>query len=332
MTKLLAVTGPNGSGKSTIAEKLNEELKTKYIHFDKVKTMTEGKAQYFNFLKSVKKNDNYILDRFFEGEDVYAPLYRNYRMDYLLEIEHEIVKDNNFMFAYINADLQTIINRINVRGEDYVKPEHFGTERKLFDEFFMKQHLPFVNIDTSMAPIEVSLNRIKNAMNKVDTIWSLVKCCTNNKCQGVIAPTPLPRGNVEAKYMIVGQNPGGRGQGSQFQTAWSEGKTPNFLKDVLVEAGIYMNCWFTNIVLCSTESNTINTDQINTCLGNLKTQIELIQPKVIFALGSTVTKTLKTNFPNCEIIEVLHPTYVKRFYSGKKEKLTEYINSFKVGV
>jgi uracil-DNA glycosylase family 4 len=332
MAKLLAVTGPNGSGKSTIAEKLNEELKNKYIHFDKVKTMEEGKAQYFNFLKSVEKNDNYILDRFFEGEDVYAPLYRNYRMDYLLEIEREIVKDNNFMFAYINADLQTIINRINVRGEDYVKPEHFGTERKLFDEFFMKQHLPFVNIDTSMAPIEMSLDRIKNAMNKVDTIWNLVKCCTNNKCQGVIAPTPLPRGNIEAKYMIVGQNPGGRGQGSQFQTAWSEGKTPNFLKDVLIEADIYMNCWFTNIVLCSTKSNTVDNNQINTCLGNLKTQVELIQPKVIFALGGTVTKTLKTNFPDCEIIEVLHPTYVKRFYSGKKEKLTEYINSFKVGV
>lgn len=329
MAQLITITGPNGSGKSTIAEKLTTLLNTKYKHFDKVKTLEEGKKQYFDFLQELNTNDFYILDRFFEGEDIYAPLYRNYKMNYLNEIEHEIVKDNNFMFAYITADLQTIIDRINIRGEDYVKPEHFGTERQLFDEFIAKQHMPFIIVDTSTAPITGNLIRIQDAMKKVNNIWGSIKQRMDSRCADVIAPTPLPRGNIEAKYMIVGQNPGGRGVGSQYQTAWSEGKTPEFLNSILKQAGIYLDCWFTNLVLCSTESNSINAKQINTCIANLEYQIRLINPDIIFALGGVAAKALKTSFPNKKIVEVVHPTYIKRFYSNNPEKIQEYINSFR---
>lgn len=331
MAKLLTITGPNGSGKSTIAEKLTVLLNTKYRHFDKVKTLEEGKKQYFDFLKTVNQNESYILDRFYEGEDIYAPLYRNYQMNYLNEIEHEIVKDHNFMFAYITADLQTIIDRIDVRGEDYVKPEHFATERKLFDEFITKQKMPFIKVDTTTAPVEESLARIQRAMKTVDTIWEQIRICTLNKCNGVISPTPLPRGNVEAKYMIVGQNPGGRGKGSQYQTAWSEGKASNFLNDILVQAGIYLDCWFTNLVLCSTNDNKINNHQMEVCSVNLKKQLEMINPEKVFALGSTTAVYLKQNFSEYEIIEVAHPSYMQRFYSKNEQKMSEYINTFRMG-
>lgn len=329
MAQLITITGPNGSGKSTIAEKLTSLLNTKYKHFDKVKTLEEGKKQYFDFLQELNSDDFYILDRFFEGEDIYAPLYRGYKMNYLNEIEHAIVKDNNFMFAYITADLQTIIDRINIRGEDYVKPEHFGTERQLFDEFIAKQHMPFIIVDTSITPITENLMRIQDAAKKVNNIWDSVKQCMNSRCAGVIAPTPLPRGNIEAKYMVVGQNPGGRGTGSQYQTVWSEGKTPEFLNNILKQAGIYLDCWFTNLVLCSTENNSVTEKQISTCITNLEYQVQQINPDVIFALGGVASKTLKKNFPDKKIIEVAHPTYVKRFYSNKPEKIQEYINSFK---
>jgi uracil-DNA glycosylase family 4 len=129
--------------------------------------------------------------------------------------------------------------------------------------------------------------------------------------------------------MIVGQNPGGRGVGSQYQTAWSEGKTPEFLNDILKQAGIYLDCWFTNLVLCSTENNSINAKQISTCIANLEYQIQLINPDVIFALGGVAVKALKKSFPNKKIVEVAHPTYIKRFYSNNPEKIQEYINFFR---
>jgi len=325
-------TGADGSGKTTLAEKTCNLSNGVYTHFDKPKDLADGKNQYFGFLNDHKDDTiNYICDRFHEGEWVYAPLYRGYTGNYLSEFEREIIKDHNYLLTYVTANLETIITRTRIRGEDFVKEEHFQTVLNLFNDFLYLQKMPFIIVDTSTAPIPGSLIRIQDAMKKVNNIWGSIKQCIDNKCDGVIAPTPLPRGNVEAKYMIVGQNPGGRGKGSQYQTAWSEGQTPEFLNNVLKQAGIYLDCWFTNLVLCSTENNSITTKQANTCIANLEYQIQLINPDIIFALGEVAAKTITKKFPNKKVIEVAHPTYIKRFYSNKPDKIQEYIDLFKVG-
>lgn len=162
MAKIICLTGPNGAGKSTIADKLTQILSCKYKHFDKVATLEEGRNEYFNFLRMLQDDDFYIIDRFYECEDVYPRLYRGYKLNYLADIENEIIKNHKFMFVYVTAELQTIIDRINIRGEDYVKPEHFGDERKLFDDFFIRQHLPYINIDTTITTVDENVKQIQD--------------------------------------------------------------------------------------------------------------------------------------------------------------------------
>ena len=336
MSNIICTTGCNGSGKSTISEEILKNIKMEYTHFSNPKDMVDGKKQYYDFLDNIQndKNDkNYLCDRYHCGEHVYAPIYRGYESDYLIDFENKVVKDNNFLFVYVTADLQKIIERIDVRGEDFMKQEHLGLERQLFDKFMFKtQHLPFVHVDTTNIPLQDNLKIILESYEKLNTIWNSMRNCL--KCSNVVAPITLPRGNIQAKYFIVGQNPGGKGKNQNKHTPiFSNGKTSQFLINTLINAGIYQDSWLTNLVLCGTEDNKINENLVNNCQHNLKLQYDLIKPEKMFALGNETYKYLinecKYILKDCEIVLVEHPTYVKRFFSGKEEKIKEYVEKFK---
>jgi thymidylate kinase len=144
---IIHITGQNGAGKTTLCNNLAKELNINTIHFDKVNTMEEGKKQYFDFLNNYN-NENIILDRFHDGEWVYAPIYRNYTANYLSEIEDKI-KNFDYMLIFVKCDINTISKRLDIRGEDYLKPEHYKTEYDNFIDFINKQSLPYITLDTT---------------------------------------------------------------------------------------------------------------------------------------------------------------------------------------
>ena len=80
---ILILTGCDRSGKTTLANKLINELercadtydkKIEYKHFSNPKTLEEAKQEYFNFINSTNNDTIYVLDRFYECEDIYAPI------------------------------------------------------------------------------------------------------------------------------------------------------------------------------------------------------------------------------------------------------------------
>ena len=338
MANLIVLTGNECTLKSTFTSELNNNLNGIYTHFDKPKDMLDGKRQYFDFLKNLNNTQPYICDRYWEGELVYAPRFRGYSINYMNELENEIVKDNNILYVHMKANLETILYRASVRGEDFVKPQQFNDISQLFNQFILKQHLPFIEIDTSCKNdekinVEDNLKIILESYEKLNKIWDSLRGCS--KCNITTTPLALPRGNINAKYFVVGQNPGGRGkEKNQYVPIFSAGNTSQFLIDTLINAGIYKDSWLTNLVLCGTCDNKINKNLVDNCQYNLKLQYDLIKPEKIFALGNETYKYLKENFENnlqdCEIILVEHPTYIKRFFSGKVDKLNEYMEKFKV--
>ena len=144
---IIHITGQNGAGKTTLCNKLAKKLKLNVVHYDKVKTMEEGKKQYFDFLNNYN-NEDIILDRFYDGEYVYAPIYRNYEANYLNEIEDKI-KNFNYMLILTTCDINEITKRLDIRGEDYLKPEHYQLEYDKYIEFINKQSLPYIILDTT---------------------------------------------------------------------------------------------------------------------------------------------------------------------------------------
>lgn len=145
--KFIILIGSDGAGKSTIAKGLNQYFGYPVEHHGPVKSHEEGYKEYFGDVERI--NYSVIKDRFHEGERIYAPLYRGYEAQYFPELEKEIMKKFDPLLVLLQPPLQTVLDRIAVRGEDFVKPEHIEYCYDKITEIFNDSILPKIVIDTS---------------------------------------------------------------------------------------------------------------------------------------------------------------------------------------
>lgn len=96
-----------------------------------------------------------------------------------------------------------------------------------------------------------------------------------------------------------------------------------------------INFYKTNLVKCLPLDNNAkirypNNSEMNICIKNLITEIELLKPKIIFMLGNKVSdfienyiKKEKINI-NSNLIRIHHPSYISVY---KKRNKQDYIDS-----
>ena len=98
-------------------------------------------------------------------------------------------------------------------------------------------------------------------------------------------------GNPDADVMFVGEGPGQREdeQGLPFV-----GRSGELLEQLLGEIGLGRNdVYIGNVVKCRPPNNRDpRPDEIDACKGYLRTQLQLIQPKVVVTLGNFSSKLL----------------------------------------
>lgn len=250
---IIHISGMDAVGKSTLAKMLSEQIGAEITHFSNPKNMEDGKQQYENFLKTVDTKKDYICDRFHDGEWVYAPIYRGYIADYLSEFENKIRQTDKYMFAYIKADLQTIVDRIKVRGEEFVKEEHYQTVLdNFYNNFLLRQQMPYTIIDTTHGTVDENFKKLYEDYINIRTILEEQKDLEMDQ---------MPRGNINAKYMIIGQD---------IHKVILDSKYNETYIDALKIADIYTDCWFAPI----------NKKNLHSILN----QINIIRPKYIITL------------------------------------------------
>jgi DNA polymerase len=97
--------------------------------------------------------------------------------------------------------------------------------------------------------------------------------------------------NLEADVMVVGQNPGLEeiDQGVPFV-----GASGRVFDEMLIDVGIgRSDVYFTNVIKCfPLESRKPNQGEIDNCREFLDLEVELVNPKVIVALGSLALKAM----------------------------------------
>ena len=158
-------TGCDRSGKTTLAKRLSKELNGEYIHFSAPKSLEDGKKEYYNFISSIN-DKTYILDRFYECEDIYAPIYRNYSLNYQDDIE-QLLNCHNVMFIYVKTPLDIIKERIKKCGENFVKWDDLQKVIDNYELFFAKTKIPYIIVSGDYKDINVPINIIKKKMNQL---------------------------------------------------------------------------------------------------------------------------------------------------------------------
>ena len=128
-------------------------------------------------------------------------------------------------------------------------------------------------------------------------------------------------GPLNAKIMLVGQNPGAEEDelGRPFV-----GRAGKYLTKTLAEFGIKREELFiTNIVKhVSPKNRKPYDDEVAACLPYLTTQIKTIKPKIIVLLGASAKNTPRID--GIEYIQIIHPSAAMRF-TKMREKFREQI-------
>lgn len=154
----IILIGSDGAGKTTTAKELSSLLSYPVEHHGPVKSYQEGYNEYFN---SIRNTDySVIKDRFHEGERIFAPLYRHYEATYFPELEKALMEKFNTTLVLVHAPFNVIVKRLEERGEDFVKPEHFEYAYDKVIDIFNESNLIKMIVDTEKYTVEQNVKKI----------------------------------------------------------------------------------------------------------------------------------------------------------------------------
>jgi len=155
-----------------------------------------------------------------------------------------------------------------------------------------------------------------------------VKCGELSRCRHSVV---FGVGNPRAEIMFVGEAPG---HDEDMQGEPFVGRAGELLTKIIAAMGCKReDVYIANVLKCRPPQNrTPLPDEISNCLPYLLSQIELIQPKVIVALGATAVRALLDvqlgitkmrghwyTFRDIPIMPTFHPAYLLRNPPAKKE-------------
>lgn len=171
----------------------------------------------------------------------------------------------------------------------------------------------------------------KNNANQLSELANQVANCTKCPLYQSRTHTVFARGNPKAKLMIIGEAPGFNEdkQGLPFV-----GRAGLLLNQMLVSIGLTeQDIYIANVLKCRPpENRDPRPEEINHCSHYLRTQIELVQPKLLLALGRFAAQYLYGEpmalnklrgsihtFQHIPFIVSYHPAYLLRRPGDKKK-------------
>ena len=158
-----------------------------------------------------------------------------------------------------------------------------------------------------------------------DELRVAVKNCALCKLRAGCTQTVFGVGDEKADWLFVGEGPGADEDIKGEPFVGQAGKLlDNMLAAVKLKRGV--NVYIANVVKCRPPGNpTPEADEIAQCMPYLARQIQLIQPKLIIALGKTAAASLlgrdatlaslrgKTHdYQGIPLVVTYHPAYLLR--------------------
>jgi DNA polymerase len=168
--------------------------------------------------------------------------------------------------------------------------------------------------------------------NNMDELKQMVlKCHLCQLCKGR-QNVVFGEGNIKAKLMFIGEGPGASEDASGRPFVGKAGQLlTKIIENVLnlKRSDVYI----ANIVKCRPPQNRAPTyEEANICRPYLLKQIEIINPSIIVALGSTGFRYLTDDetpisrvrgeimqYKNAKLIPTFHPSFLLRTPSAKKD-------------
>lgn len=166
---LIQVIGCDGAGKTTFIEALSKELDYPVLKGSSFEQSQCKKDELYKKFDKLMDLENTILDRSFYCNLTYAPLYKDYAMisnKQFNKLEDKI-KDKS-LTIYLHADVETLTERLNKRGDDYVKAERIPEILKGYESVLDKSKLDYAKFDTSEFGVAEMVEATKKIMKMIE--------------------------------------------------------------------------------------------------------------------------------------------------------------------
>lgn len=188
---------------------------------------------------------------------------------------------------------------------------------------------PVVTTTPAVSPDTALNSRVQS------TPWQLleteVAACTQCVCHQSRSQTVLGSGHPQVDVLIIGEAPDAdeEAQGRPFVA-----RTGDLLDAMLLAIGLQREqVYLTNIVKCRPpQDRAPQADEVMQCTSHLHTQIELLQPKVIFAMGKQAAQYLLASdstvgalresqheYQGIPLLVTYHPDYLLRKPTEKRK-------------
>ena len=286
---MIIIEGPDNSGKSTLVDYIRKHSKIGLL-----KPFYPKKNQLNYYLHSPAHYANYYLERYYISELVY-PQFKPNRVQ--MEPWHQYLIEAGLMpfspiILYVRPSKETILENMNIRGDDYIKLEEVDQMVHFYDEIIENSYLPSFNYDYKG-------NNLKEILNVVESLHEL------KQYRALRLQKYLSAGTYDAlsPIMFIGEMPSDHSIGQGFIRAFiSNTGSSEFFHKCLYDAGYYPNemmPYFTNWNKCE------NNDTLN--LRMLNDEIAIVNPRKIVCLGEEIRKKAGVGET------IFHPSYIKRF-------------------
>jgi len=187
-----------------------------------------------------------------------------------------------------------------------------------------------LNQNTGVSPPSVKPGPV-DAGQEWAALEEAVRSCTKCALHSTRSQTVFGAGNRHAQWMFVGEAPGADEdrQGEPFV-----GAAGKLLNAMLAALGLKRDqVYIANVLKCRPPNNRDpQANEIEQCEPNLIRQIELIQPKLIVALGRHAAHSLlrtdqaltrlrgqSLSYQNIPLVVTYHPAYLLRTPSDKRK-------------
>jgi len=222
------------------------------------------------------------------------------------------------------SDLRQIVDETIAALEEMKRNgvTHVEVSREAFEQLSAP-----ISTGVPVAPREVTRPTIELAAVEARA-KACTKCSELSRCRHSVV---FGVGSASAEIMFIGEAPGADedAQGEPFV-----GRAGQLLTKMIEAMGYRRaDVYIANIIKCRPPQNrTPEPDEVANCLPYVLSQIELIQPKVIVALGATALRALLDvhlgitkmrghwyTFRDIPIMPTFHPAYLLRNPAAKRE-------------
>lgn len=135
---ILIIEGLDGVGKTTLSKIFAEKYNFEYIHESYIDDPVAKESRYYNFLKRLNSDKNYIYDRITIIDDfVYEFL--NIEKSSLHLFEKGIIKAlNEVCVIHLELDEEVRKSRFEKRGDEYVTNDMMSLIKTNYEKFYKK--------------------------------------------------------------------------------------------------------------------------------------------------------------------------------------------------